>query len=114
MPTNIKQPAYSLLIYPSIELSFYSSSKGSLQLHQLATMIHLYIVVTTTPLTSFFIQLLVYSRHFFPFDFENEYIRCRPEFNCKRERINSLLFMKGLKDNFSENIISVQWTQYIL
>ena len=36
---NIKQAAYSLLTYPSIEQSLYSSSKGSLQLHQLATMI---------------------------------------------------------------------------
>ena len=39
MPMNIKQAAYSLLTYPSIELSLYSSSKGSLQLHQLATII---------------------------------------------------------------------------
>ena len=36
---NIKQAAYSLLTYLSIKPSLYSSSKGSLQLHQLATMI---------------------------------------------------------------------------
>ena len=39
VPTNIKQAEYSLLTYLSIKLSLYSWSKGSLQLHQLATTI---------------------------------------------------------------------------
>ena len=42
---NIKQAAYSLLTYLSIEPSLYSSSKGSLQLHQLATMILEFLLV---------------------------------------------------------------------
>ena len=99
MPMNIKQPAYSLLTYPSIEPSFYSSSKGSLQLHQLATMILESSLVYSSDNYTIDIVLhpvIVYSRRFFPFDFENKYIRCCPEFNCKHERINPLLSVKGL------------------
>ena len=62
----------------------------------------MYIVVKTTPLTSFFIPLLVYSRRFFPFEFENEYIHYHAVRIAPPKRIYSRPCVKGLN-------ISIRW-----
>ena len=87
------------------EKAHHNSNSKLQQSHSL----HLYILMTATPLSLF---KLVSCRHFFLLHFQNEYIRCCPQETDSTQRIYLFLSVKGLKGSdhiYTTVIIYIQF-----